>query len=135
MKIKVKNSELTKNTIEAINNLMEMDINASCAFKLMKIVKDLSETIETKNSAEKKLIDRYAEKDESGNYVVPVDQNGNSIEDSLTIKNIDEFTKEMKDLMDVENELLYDKLNIDDLGLKTAKIKDLISLEFLFDFN
>ena len=41
----------------------------------------------------------------------------------------------MKDLMDVENELLYDKLNIDDLGLKTAKIKDLISLEFLFDFN
>ena len=128
LKIKVKNSELTKNTIEAINNLMEMDINASCAFKLMKIVKDLSETIETKNSAEKKLIDRYAEKDESGNYVVPVDQNGNSIEDSLTIKNIDEFTKEMKDLMDVENELLYDKLNIDDLGLKTAKIKDFISL-------
>lgn len=135
MKIKVKNSELTKNTIEAINNLMEMDINASCAFKLMKIVKDLSETIETKNSAEKKLIDRYAEKDESGNYVVPVDQNGNPIEDSLSIKNIEEFTKEMKDLMDVENELLYDKLNIDDLGLKTAKIKDLISLEFLFEFN
>lgn len=135
MKIKVKNSELTKNTIEAINNLMEMDINASCAFKLMKIVKDLSETIETKNSAEKKLIDRYAEKDESGNYVVPVDQNGNPIEDSLNIKNIEEFTKEMKDLMDVENELLYDKLNIDDLGLKTAKIKDLISLEFLFEFN
>lgn len=135
MKIKVKNSELTKNTIDAINNLMEMDINASCAFKLMKIVKDLSETIETKNSAEKKLIDRYAEKDESGNYVVPVDQNGNPIEDSLNIKNIEEFTKEMKDLMDVENELLHDKLNIDDLGLKTAKIKDLISLEFLFEFN
>ena len=38
------------------------------------------------------------------------------------------FTKEMKDLMDINNELQVDKINVEDLGLKTIKTKDLINL-------
>ena len=44
-----------------------------------------------------------------------------------------DFTKEMKDLMSIDNELQVDKINVEDLGLKTVKTKDLINLEFLFE--
>jgi hypothetical protein len=135
MKIKVVNSDLNKNTLESINNLMDMDINVSSAFKLMKIVKELSPLVETKGEMEKKIMDKYAEKDENGQYIQPVDQEGNVIEGSVNIKDFDSFTKEMKDLMEIENELQFDKVNIDDLGLKTVKTKDLISLEFLFEMS
>ena len=34
--------------------------------------------------------------------------------------------------MSIENEIGYDKINFEDLNLKTARVKDLIKLEFLF---
>ena len=39
----------------------------------------------------------------------------------------------MTELLEVENEIPYDKLNFDDLNLETAKSKDLIKIEFLFN--
>ena len=42
-------------------------------------------------------------------------------------------TKEMTDLLEVENEIPFEKLNFEDLNLQTAKIKDLIKVEFLFN--
>lgn len=135
MKIKVLNSNLNKDTIESINNLIDLDVNVSSAFKLMKIIKELTPLLETKNETEKKITDKYAEKDESGNYVVPVDESGNKIEGTIKIKDYESFTKEMSELMLVENELQNEKIHIDDLGLKTVKTKDLINLEFLFEIN
>jgi hypothetical protein len=46
---------------------------------------------------------------------------------------MDDFSREMSDLMEIENEVPYDKINFDDLNLQTAKVKDLIKLEFLFN--
>jgi len=39
----------------------------------------------------------------------------------------------MNDLMSVEIDIPYDKIKFEDLNLATAKVKDLIKLEFLFD--
>jgi hypothetical protein len=39
----------------------------------------------------------------------------------------------MSELMSVEVTINYEKIKFEELGLKTAKIKDLIKLEFLFD--
>ena len=46
---------------------------------------------------------------------------------------MDDFSREMSDLMEIENEVPYEKINFDDLNLQTAKVKDLIKLEFLFN--
>ena len=35
--------------------------------------------------------------------------------------------------MSIENEVNFDKIKFEDLELKTAKVKDLIKLDFLFD--
>lgn len=133
MGIVIRNSQLNNETIDALNNLIELDINASAAFKLTRIIKQLSSIVEDKLTMEKRILEKWVEKDENGEIVRPKDQEGNVVEDAVNITNVDEFTKEMNDLMMVENTLDFEKLKFEDLKLETAKVKDLIKLEFLFD--
>lgn len=133
MSIIVKNSQLTHETIASLNTLIELDIAAGVAFKLTRIIKELSSIVEDKLKMEKRILDKWVEKDEKGNPVLAKDQNGEIIEGTVNITNIDEFTKEMSDLMEIETEIPFDKINFDDLSLTTAKVKDLIKLEFLFN--
>lgn len=135
MKISFKNGDLNKDTIEAINNLISMDINASYAFKLTRIIKEISSIIESKQEMEKKILTKSAAKDENGELLVPKDEEGKEIEGTVSIENVEQYTKEMRELMEADNEIAFDKIKFDDLGIKTAKIKDLINLEFLFEID
>jgi hypothetical protein len=132
MSIIVKNSQLTNETIAALNTLIELDINAGTAFKLTRIIKELSSIVDDKLKMEKKIFDKWVEKDETGEPVIPKNADGTPVEGAVNITNVEEFTKEMSELMDVENEIPFDTIQFDDLGLTTAKVKDLIKVEFLF---
>jgi hypothetical protein len=133
MSIKLKNSQLSGETVQALNSLIEMDINANAAFRLTRIIKELSSIVDDKVKMEKRILDKWIQKDEDGNPVRPVDESGNAIEGAVNITNPEEFSKEMNDLMSVEIDIPYDKIKFEDLNLATAKVKDLIKLEFLFD--
>ena len=133
MSIIIKNSQINNDTIQALNNLIELDINASVAFRLMRIIKELSSIVDDKLKMEKKILERWVERDENGNPISAKDENGNIVDGAVSITSVDEFTNEMSQLMDVENEIPFDKINFDDLNLQTAKVKDLIKLEFLFN--
>lgn len=133
MSIIVKNSQLSNETIQALNTLIELDINASVAFKLTRVIKEISSIVDDKLKMEKRILDKWVEKDENGNPVIPKDEKGEPVEGAVNITNVDEFTKEMSTLMDVENNIPFDKVNFEDLNLQTAKVKDLIKLEFLFN--
>lgn len=128
----IKNSDLNNESIEALNTLIEQDINAIIAFRLTRVIKELSSILEDKLKMEKKIFDRWVEKDENGSPVVPLDKEGLPIEGSVSITDVDAFTKEMSDLMGIENEVAFEKIQFEDLGLVTAKIKDLMRLDFLF---
>jgi hypothetical protein len=132
IKITVKNSELNEKSISAINNLLSVDINASTAFKLSRIIKEISSIFEDKKMLSDKLIDKWAERDDDGNMKIAEDELGNPIPGSVVIKDIKSFNSEMEDLDSVENVLQYDKIEFDDLGLETAKIQDIMILDFLF---
>lgn len=132
MSIIIKNSQINNDTIQALNNLIELDINASVAFRLMRIIKELSSIVDDKLKMEKKILEKWVQRDENGNPIPAKDENGNSVEGAVSISNIEEFTNEMSQLMDVENEIPYEKINFEDLNLQTARVKDLIKLEFLF---
>ena len=56
-----------------------------------------------------------------------------TLEMGINIKNIESFSADMEDFMSVENEIGYDKINFEDLNLQTARVKDLMKLEFLFN--
>jgi len=133
MSIIVKNSQLNNETVEALNILIDLDINATAAFRLTRIIKELSSIVDDKLKMEKRILDKWIEKDELGNPVRPKDETGNVVEGAVNVTNVEEFTKEMKSLMEIENEISYDKIKFEELNLTTAKVKDLMKLEFLFD--
>jgi hypothetical protein len=131
--MEVKNSQLNNDTIQALNTLIELDINAVSAFKLTRIIKDISEIVELKLKMEKKILEKYAEKDENGEFIRPTDQNGVVMTEAVNIIDVPSFTTEMDELMNMTHNLNHEKLNFEDLNLQTAKVKDLIKLEFLFN--
>lgn len=131
--IVIRNSQLTNETVAALNNLIDMDINAKLAFRLMRIIKEVSSLVEDKVKLEKKIFDKYLEKDANGNPVPAIDENGNEIPGAVKITSVEDFNKEMFDLMSIENTIPYEKVNFDDLKLETVKVKDLIKIDFLFD--
>lgn len=129
--IKVKNNLITQDLIDVLGQLIEQDINATSAFKLTRLLKELSSVFEDKFKTEKRIFDKYLVKEE-GKLVLAKDDNGNEIEGTYLISDTNAFNQEMKDLMEIENELSYDPIKFEDLGLQTAKIKDLMKIEFLF---
>ena len=133
MSFKVKNSQINNEALECLNNLIDEDINAVAAFKLTRIFKNISSIVEDRLSSEKKILDRWVQKDESGKPKLALDENGNEIPETVLITDIDTFSKEMSELLNVENEIPFEKLDFSELGLKTAKIKDLLKIDFLFN--
>jgi predicted mannosyl-3-phosphoglycerate phosphatase (HAD superfamily) len=129
----VKNSQLNNDAVTALNTLIELDINAAVAFRLTRIIKEISSIVEDKLKMEKRILDKWVEKDANGNPSPVLDESGNIIEGAVNISNVESFTHEMSQLMDLELEIPYEKIKFEDLNLQTAKVKDLIKLEFLFD--
>jgi hypothetical protein len=93
----------------------------------------LSSIVEDKVKTEKKIFDKWVDRDDFGNPIFAKDELGNPIEDTVMLKDVGEFTKEMSELMSIENDIPYSKINFDDLKLQTAKVKDLIKIDFLFE--
>lgn len=133
MSIIIKNSQINNEAIGALNHLIDLDINASVAFRLMRIIKELSSIVDDKLKMEKKILEKWLERDENGNPIAAKDENGQTVEGAVSISNMEEFSNEMSQLMAVENEISHEKINFEDLNLQTAKVKDLIKLEFLFN--
>jgi hypothetical protein len=131
--IKVKNYLITKELIDVLEQLIEQDISATPAFKLTRLLKELSSIFEDKFKTEKRIFDKYLIRDENGQLVLGTDESGNQIEGTYIVSDVNSFNQEMKELMEVENELNYTKMKFEDLGLQTAKIKDLMKIEFLFE--
>ena len=110
-------SQLTNDVVSVLNNLIDMDIKASSAFKLMRIIKDLSVSVEFKLKSEKKILEKWSEKDVNNNLIPVYDNDGNILQGAVKIINMQEFEKDMADLLNIEIDIPYDKLNFEDLGL------------------
>lgn len=133
MPIILKNSQLNDDTINALNTLIDLDINASAAFRLTRIIKELSSILEDKIKMEARVLDKWTAKDENGNPTPAKGEDGNIIEGAVNITDSSAFSGEMEALLAIDNEIPYDRIKFEELNLKTAKVKDLIKLEFLFD--
>jgi hypothetical protein len=133
MSIVIKNLQLHDDTINAINTLIDLDINATAAFRLTRIIKELSSILDDKIKMEKRILDKWTVKDENGNPTPAKGEDGSVIEGAVNISDTTAFSSEMDSLMDIENEIPYEKIKFEELNLKTAKVKDLIKIEFLFD--
>jgi hypothetical protein len=131
--IVIKNSQLNTETLTVLNKLMDMDINAKLAFRLMKIMKEISSLVDDKLKLEKKILDKNLERDENGDPVLATDDTGDIIPGAVKVKDSESFNRAMFELMNIENEVGYEKIDFDDLNLETIKVKELMQIEFLFN--
>lgn len=128
----IKNKNLNSEVINVINDLLEQQMNASGAFKLVRVLKALEPLIEAKMGAEKRIYDKWVRKDEDGNFSTPVDEEGNPIPGAVEIINMEEFDQELNELNGIENDIPYDQMEFSELGLETIRPKDILTLDFLF---
>lgn len=131
--ITVKNRQLDQETISILNEIVEMDVKALAAFRLMKIIKEVDEIVKNRQESELNLVKRYAEKEEDGSIKTPLDENGKPVNGSFEIsdENKEEFNKQINELLEYENTLDFDPIKINDLGLEKISVKKLIKLDFL----
>lgn len=132
--ISIKNRQLDTETINILNEIVEMDIKAIEAFKLMKIIKHLDEVVQNRQKAEMNLVKKYAIKNEDGSLKLPLDENGNEMQGSFEVSDEDkeEFNKQFNDLLEYENKIDFDPIKFENLGLEKISIKKLVKLDFLF---
>jgi len=130
--IKIVNKQLTNDAIAALNSLIEMDIKSGAAFKLMRIIKEISSLVEDKLSLEKKILEKWIERDSSGNPVLVYDEKGQLVDGAVKIKDMKTFGEEMDNLLGEETLINLEPVNFEDLGLETVKIKDLLKIDFIF---
>ena len=129
----VKNSQLDQETIKSLNLLLDLDLPTKTAFSLVRIMKEISSIIDDKVKLEKKILEKYVEKDLNGNPVPGQNSNGEHIPNTFKINDINSFNSEMEELNSIETELPFEPLNIEDLKVQTIKVRDLMKLEFLFN--
>lgn len=131
--IKFKNSEITNDTVKTLNFLMDQEILAVSAFRIARIVKEVSSIVESKNSAEEMIYKKWVIYDEEGKAVPVKDEKGEIIPNLVSLKDSTLFTKEMNDLMNFENEINFSKIKFEDLGLTKIKPIDILNIDFIFE--
>ena len=131
----VRNRELNSETVEILNELIEKDISAVYAFRLMNIIKDLDDIIKNRQQSELNLLKKFAVKNEDGTIKVPKDDEGNPIQGNFEIaeENKEKFNKEINDLLEYENNLQHEPMSFEDLGIEKISVKKLMKLSFLFN--
>lgn len=133
--IKVNNKSLDNDAISTLNELIELDISAVSAFKLAKIIRELNDIVSIKNEREVSLIKKYAKTKEDGSIVEGKNEAGEIIPNSFEIKEggVEDFNKEMNELLLFENELPFDKLKIEELNLEKFSTMKIMKIDFLFE--
>lgn len=127
--IKVQINDLLNST-EALQKLSKTDLKAKLAWQVARLLKAADKEIQEFNETRLKLIQKYGEKDESGELITDEKGNCKILPDSL-----DSFSTELNELVNSEIELNVNKIAIDDLDSISFTPADMNSLENFIDFG
>ena len=101
------------NCQEIFNKISQIQVKASLAFRISKIVKAINEELTKFNELRMELFTKYGEKNEGTNELV------------ITEKNKDKFMSELNQLLEETVTLNFTKIDIseiDDLKLSTVEL-------------
>ena len=118
--------------IETIFNgfkvLIEKEIPIKIAYKLMKLLKQLEDENKFFIDKRNELLKKYSQKDDNGN-IKQIDEGNGKVGIQLEIDKIEEFNNKLKDLVDIEISIDFEKVKIEELGDIKITIKDLYNLD------
>jgi len=105
MKIKI---GVIRETLQAVGKLLEEGVSANNYFKVKKLFAKMVEDAKLFEETRLNMCKKYSEKDKDGN---PVMENGN-----FKIANIEQFNKEMQELINNEVEYEFEPIPISEAG-------------------
>jgi Protein of unknown function (DUF1617) len=123
----IKNEKLA-NSVEVLSKLTTMDLNIKVSYAIAKNISKIEKELEVYNKEKAKLIDKYCEKDKEGN--LKIDKDGNT-----KIIDQENWSKDFKELLQIENEIDIHKINEEDLfKCDNANITpgELILVDYMF---
>jgi hypothetical protein len=116
--MQVKLSEIY-NAIEPLNKLSEMPLPVAISYKLVKLVKKLSDEVETIEKLRQKLIKKHGKEDESGNITV-------------TEEKKQDFLNEFTTLLSSKIKVDFEPIPVESLKDITMSVSDMGRLHFIF---
>lgn len=99
------------NSSETFREISTKSVPVKTAFRIARLIRELDKENVTFDESRRKIIEKYAERDENGG--MKQTDEGNVI---LQQDKINECNNEMLDLLNTEIEINVDKLHVDDLG-------------------
>lgn len=130
--MKIKNFQvLDEQNQKAVNELMNNDLVGATALKVVKVVRKLDELFKDVNEAVKLVRTKFTDKDEKGNPIHPLDEQGNEIKDRIKITDHIAFNKELEQILAVENEIDIEMISEEEIkGVKISP-KNIMLLNWL----
>lgn len=116
------------NSTETFNAIMSQSFKGSLAFKIARLVRELSKELETFNGERQKLLEKYCVKDENGRLksnedgTVQIEQN-----------KINDFNEEFTALLNTEIEINASKLPIDNIDDFNVSPQQMLTIEKFFE--
>ena len=129
MKLTLSNERIV-NTINTLGGLSNAKLPVKVAYAITKNINKINSELKAYNEEKAKLIDKYAEKDKEGK--LKTDEYGN-----VTLKEeyIQEWNRDMAELLSIENEIDIHMIHLDDLlnSNYTISPAELTAIDFMIN--
>jgi len=123
--MKIKN-EVLVNSVQVLSKLNNAELPVKVSYKLAKNIKNIEKELSIYEEEKQKLINKYSEKDEEGKS--KVNENG-----MINILDVENWNKDIKELLEIEVEINVEKINIDELAKSDLKLTpaELILIDYM----
>lgn len=116
------------NSIPIFRQISNQSLPIKVAYQVARLIRELDKESATFDESRRQIIDKYAEKDENGEY--KQNEDGNIIikpEDIITCN------KEMTELLETQIEINAEALNMNDFGAIELTPSQMLNLEPFFE--
>ena len=129
MKLNLSNERVV-NTINAWSKLNNAQLPIKVAYAISKNVNKIESELKVYNTEKAKLVNKYGEKDKEGK--LKVGENGNV---SLKEEHIEDYNRDIKELLSIENEMDIHMIKLDDLLNSDYNISpsELSAIDFMIE--
>lgn len=129
MKLNLSNERIV-NTINALSKLNNAQLPIKVAYAISKNVNKIESELKVYNTEKAKLVNKYGEKDKEGK--LKVGENGNV---PLKEEHIEDYNRDIKELLSIENEMDIHMIKLDDLLNSDYNISpsELSAIDFMIE--
>ena len=129
MKLNLSNERVV-NTINALSKLNNAQLPIKVAYAISENVNKIESELKVYNTEKAKLVNKYGEKDKEGK--LKVGENGNV---PLKEEHIEDYNRDIKELLSIENEMDIHMIKLDDLLNSDYNISpsELSAIDFMIE--